>query len=164
MKKNIQTTKLILFLISIFISFSCEKKDDDKLINDNELIGTWVDTVYAKPSGYRVYELIFNSTSSFTDKSSSYGIYNDQDNDELSGWFVRTGNYEVNNNKLKLISKKVVSWDSFFGGNPVTSSETQIIFENCTFTINRNILELNYITYPADAPENTTRRYKKLDN
>jgi hypothetical protein len=164
MKRNIVMTKLILFVITVLLFSSCEKRADDKLISDNLIIGTWVDTTNANPGGYYINELILNNNATFTDKSSSYGIYNGQVKNELSGWFERTGNYEVNGNKISFVSKKVVSWDSFYGGDPVTNLETQVIFENCTFMINNNILELNYITYPADAPENTIREYEKRND
>ncbi|TLX72410.1 hypothetical protein E9993_17910 [Labilibacter sediminis] len=162
MKKKIQTTAWMLSVILVLLLSSCEKKDDDKLIDDNILIGTWVDTVNALPNGYYINELIFDSNTSFSEKSSAYGIYNGQDYNELSGWFVRTGNYGLVENKIEFTAKKVVSWDSFFGGDPVTTNETRVIFENSTFSINNDILELNYITYPADAPENTKRQYVKL--
>lgn len=97
--------------------------------------------------GYYVYGLIFNNSTSFLEKSSSHGIYRRQGKFELSGWFERTGYYELNDNKMIFASEKVVSWDSFFGGEPTTNFETQEIFENCTFKINDNILELNYTTY-----------------
>lgn len=164
MKKEIQTTRWMLSVILILLLSSCDKKDDDILIGDNVLIGTWVDTANALPNVYYINELIFDNNNSFTDKSSAYGIYSGQANNELSGWFVRTGNYELDKNKIGFLAEKVVSWDSFFGGDPVTTIETYVIFENCTFTINNNILELNYITYPADAPENTIRQYKKRNN
>lgn len=163
MKNRLQATVLKLSVISILLISSCEKKVDDKLIGDDILIGTWADTENALSGGYYVNELIFDN-SSFTEKSNSYGIYNEQDNNELSGWFVRTGNYELYKNKITFNAKEVVSWDSFTGGEPITTNESKVIFENCTYTINNNILELNYITYPADAPVNTIRQYKKRDD
>ena len=164
MKKEIQTTKWMLSVILILLVFACDTKDDDILIGDNMLIGTWVDTVNALPNGYYINELIFDNNNSFTEKSSAYSIYSGQANNELSGWFVRTGNYELDTNKIGFLAEKVVSWDSFFGGAPDTTIETYVIFENCTFTINNNKLELYYITYPADAPEITLRHYKKRNN
>ncbi len=164
MKNKIQTTGWILSVILILLLSSCEKKVDVKLINEKALIGTWADTVKASPNGYYINELIFDNTTLFTDKSSAYGIYNGQNNNELSSWFVRTGNYVLDENKINFNAKEVVSWDSFFGGDPVTTIKTQVIFENSTFSINNNILELNYIIYPADAPENTIRQYKKRND
>lgn len=140
------------------------KKENDKFKIDNSLIGTWVETVNATPSGYYVHELVFNNDLTFSDKSSSYGIYSSQGKNELSGWFIRTGNYDINNDKLNFISKKNISWDSFYGGSPVTVFKTQIIYENCSFKLNGDKLELNYTTYPADAPENTIRLYERQND
>jgi hypothetical protein len=161
MKNKIQTTRWMLSVIITLLLSSCAKKDDVKLIDNNSLIGTWADTITVSTNGYYVDELIFNNNSSFTDKSNAYGVYEGQNDKELSGWYVRTGNYELNESKVSFNAKKTVSWDSFFGGDPVTTIKTQVIFEGCTFSINNDTLKLEYITYPADAPEITIKKYTK---
>jgi len=158
------TYQWILLLIIIPLFFSCEKRADELMINDNVLIGTWADTIKASPGGYYIYELVFDNNNSFTDRSGAYGIYNGQHNNELSGWYVRTGNYELAENKISFSAEKTISWDSFFGGNPITTNDKQVIFLNCTFKISNDTLELNYITFPADGPENTIAKYKKRNN
>ena len=162
--KREELTGIILLITSVLLFTSCEKSAIDRYNNENLLIGTWTDTVNVYPRGYYVYELIFNNSTSFLEKSSSHSIYSGQDKFELSGWFERTGYYELNDNNIIFASEKVVSWDSFFGGEPTTNFETQEIFENCTFKINDNVLELSYIIYPADAPVNTIRHYKKQND
>lgn len=164
MAAKIQTQNWMLLIVLILLVSSCNKKDNDILIDNNVLVGTWVDTVFALHNAYYINELVFNGNKSFTEKSYAYGIYSGQATDELSGWFERTGTYELDINKIEFLAEKVVEWDSFNGGEPVTTNETSMIFENCTFTVNNNILELNYITYPADAPENTTRQYQMKSN
>ena len=158
------TNRWILFLIIIPLFFSCNKKANDIITDDNVLIGTWADTVSSSPGGYYIYELVFDKYDSFTDKSDAYGIYNWQHNNELSGWYMRTGNFTSEGNKISFSTEKAISWDSFFGGNPITTTEKQVIFINCTFKISNDTLELSYITFPADGPENTIRKYKKRNN
>lgn len=163
MKKAIFVTRLALSLTAVFLFSSCENEEDDTPAG-NLLTGRWVNTVEANPDGYYTDELIFNDDASFTEKSNSYGIYDGQDDDELSGWYERTGTYQITGDQLSFVSDKVVSWDSFFGGDPVTRYETREIFEGCTFRISNNTLEITYIIYPADAPENTTRQYQKQND
>jgi hypothetical protein len=141
---------------------SCENSGDNILDTDAELAGVWVDTVDALPKGYYVNELSFE-TNQFTEKTTSFGTYPGQDNNTISGWFIRTGSYNLKSNKIVFVVNETVSWDSFFGGDPITTMETGVIFENCVFNIENDILELNYITYPADAPEHTIRRYLKVE-
>jgi hypothetical protein len=132
----------------------------DKQENDN-LIGTWVQNANASPREYYVYELVFNDDLTFSKKLSSYRI-NSQYINELSGWIIRTGSYDINNDKLNLISKKCITWDSFSGGSPDTIFETQKIYKDCVFKlIGDKKLVLNYISYPADGPMNTIITYKK---
>jgi hypothetical protein len=158
--------KLMLFAFVVLFYTSCEDKTESESTReteDVELIGTWIDTVPSLPAGYRVIELIFDNDAFFTEKSSSYGIYEGQETDGLSGWFIRMGRYSLNEGKINFLAEKVISWDSFFGGEPDTTFEEIAIFEDCNYIIQNNVLELNYTTYPLDAPENTMRQYKKAE-
>ncbi len=62
-----------------------------------------------------------------------------------------------------MISHKYTWWDSFYvGSQPATVIKDGILYDNCSFKIKGDILELNYISYPADAPVNTIRQYKRV--
>lgn len=165
MKKIDSCFKLMLFFTILVISAACKK---DEVVEPPEinidLLGDWVYVINLASGGHYLYELSFKNDGTFTEKSSAYGTYEEQDENELSGWFIRTGNFETHKNNLYCTFTKVVSWDSFYGGEPETSDITGMIFENCTFTIQNNILELNYITYPADAPVLTVRQYHRPEN
>jgi len=158
-----KTRSIILgfFLLSGII-FGCGKEADTSK-GENVLVGNWIDTETVRPIGRYVNELRFNTDLTFSSKSSTYGIYGGQGPNDLSGWFEFTGNYSISGNKIGFLSHKVVSYDSFYGGSPETRVQNQVLFENCTYAIIDNILKLNYITYPADAPENTLREYKKVN-
>ncbi|MFC2138445.1 hypothetical protein ACFLTE_09745 [Bacteroidota bacterium] len=164
MKTKSLILKWIFFIIIIPLFYCCEKNDDNNENNDNELIGTWIDTINVSPKGYHKYELIFDSNTLFTEKTSLYGIYDNEEDNELSYWLERTGVYELNENNIVFTAKRKISWDNFWGGDPDTSDITQVLFENCTYNVNNDILTLNYTTYPADAPVDTERQYTKINN
>lgn len=157
-----KTRSIILGFILVSVGiFGCGKEADTPKV-ENVLVGNWIDTETAQPNGSYVNELRFNNDLTFSSKSSSYGLYVGQGSNDLSGWFEYTGNYSICGDKIVFLSHKVVSFDSFYGGQAETQVKEMMLFENCTFYIKDDILEINYITYPADAPENTKREFKKV--
>ena len=110
-----------------------------------------------------LYELKFNDDRTFTSKIRYYGIYSGQSISDLSGFHENSGNYVQDLNKLTLNSHQYTWWDSFYvGSQPKTVVKDEILYENCSFKITGDILELNYTTYPADAPVNTTRQFARI--
>jgi hypothetical protein len=150
------------FLLCALLLVSCSKDENNLPDGGNSaLTGTWTETAMAQPNGHFINELTFNNDSTFSSRTTSYGVYSGQSQNDLSGWFEYAGNYSLNGTTISFISHRVVSWDSFYGGQPDTQIKDQLLFENCKYTIVDQVLEINYITYPADAPENTTRQYIK---
>lgn len=95
MRKKVLTGTILLATTVLF--FSCKKNAFERFNNENLLIGTWTDTVKVYPGAYYIHKLILNSNASFIEKSSLYSI-SGQNKFELSGWFERTGSYELNDN------------------------------------------------------------------
>jgi len=153
--KKMPAVRLTIIFWAILLFISCSKEGDSKLT------GTWTERVNALPTGYYINELTFNADSTFSSKGSSYGIYGWQGQNDLSGWYEFVGNYSQSSNSLGLISHKVTSWDKFYDGQPFTEIKDQLLFENCKYKITKQVLEINYTTYPADGPVNTTRIYTK---
>jgi hypothetical protein len=148
--------RIIIFFTSILLFLSCTKEDDGLLK------GTWTDKDAALPNGYYVHELKFFNDSAFISKISSYGIYIEQGPNDLTAWFEHSGYYSQNGNKLYFISHEYTFLDTFYGDQPQTQIKDEILFDNCTFNLSKDILELNYTTYPSDAPINTVRQYKRI--
>lgn len=147
--------RTFIFLISVLLFASCSKQDDGLLM------GTWTNKHDALPNGYYVYELMFFNDSAFIAKTSSFGIYTGQAQDDLTAWFEYSGYYSQKVNKLCFFSNKYTFLDTFYGNQPHTIIKDEILFQNCTFKISNNILELNYTTFPADAPVNTVMQYNR---
>lgn len=147
--------RIIIFLTSVLLFTSCSKEDDGLLM------GTWTNKKDAQPNGYYVYELRFFNDSAFIAKTSAFGIYTGQAQNDLTAWFEHSGYYSQNVNKLYLFSNKYTFLDTFYGDQSQTIIKDEILFQNCTFKISDNILELNYTTFPADAPVNTVMQYKR---
>lgn len=158
MKNNIFSFKVLLFITSVLIFSSCERKTDETLN------GTWAYTTDSNPRGYIINEITFNNDGSFTKKITWHGIYEGQDSDELSAWTEITGNFEANEDILIITATKFITWDSFLSADPVTTIKTELLYRNCTFDINEKILELKYLTFPADAPVQTRSLYKKQND
>ncbi len=160
--------KLVILPFILLLLYACEDKDNDVHLKNSiysSLTGTtWVDTVHTSSDAYYVYQLTFNDDESFTARTSSYSASDSLANAGLSGWFVYTGNYSISKDSLNFISTELTSWESSQGFNPITLHEQRIIFDNCTFELDKDGLILNYTTYPDNISQKTVRSYKQLDN
>jgi hypothetical protein len=149
----------------IFI-LSCKKENQADLsmniINDN-LIGEWTDTIEADPNGLIIYNLKINTNSTFSYKVSLFGIYSDQQNENISAWTEYIGNLEQKQDTIIFLSDKNFWWDDFYDMNPKTNQSTQILFDDCTFNLMDDTLKLTYTSYPYDAPIETIKEFIRLD-
>lgn len=162
MKKQGLNSIFLSLILIITIAFSCQK-EEVCVIGNRALIGSWADTVSVTDGGTFVDELTLHESGLFTKIINSYGVYEGQDELDLSGWHILSGTFSQEGDRLNFQSEKAVSWDSFSGDDPIAKVEKQTIFENCTFTIHDDLLELSYITYPADAPEITIKVYRRCE-
>lgn len=100
--KNLIISKLtFLSILSVIITFSFCKKDDDSLSNDNliknKLIGTW----YI----YNYKTISFKTNNTFID--TSYALYNDKPN-EYQITNILQGSYSIDNGQLKFSDIKLI--------------------------------------------------------
>lgn len=159
--------KFKLFLISLvavfFTSCSMDYMDLNPAFAENEIFGVWVDTVALSPQGYAVNELDFSKNGMFVAATRNYGMHATQSVNDLSGYFEYYGNYVLTAKNIYFASKQNVSWDGSTAASPVTTQKDEVIFESCTYKISHDTLEISYLTYPADAPVVTTRKYIKSE-
>jgi len=156
--------KLLIASFSAIILAACSSYEDIEglpLDVQNPAYGTWTDTTAMQPKGYYVTQLDLNSNGSFVLTSHTYGAYTNQTINDLSGYYEYYGNYVLSSRNIYFVSKQSVSWDSFTGGNAITTVKDLELFKSCTYVIKNDTLELTYITYPADAPVSTKQIFKK---
>ena len=126
----------------------------------SSLDGTWVTAAQnLSPSGWYQRSLTFEATGSFTSEFRSYGIYQGQSRDELSGYQRTEGTYRAEGNRLVFQATRLVAWDRFYGvASPVRVTEPYpygTIFDDARYEMQGRQLTLHYTIYPADAPEPT---------
>src|SRR5690606_18674563 len=152
----------VIYCVFILSILSCHKEDINP-IEDVRLTGKWTETIEANPQGLIVYGLTINENATFILKISHFGTYQNQNNNDLSAWTEFSGTLEEkSSDSLIFKSEKHRWWDGFYDMTPITEASSRLIYEDCTYKIINNTLELSYTTYPADAPEETEMIFTKV--
>ncbi|MDD3078649.1 MAG: hypothetical protein PHH37_06060 [Paludibacter sp.] len=158
---KIKNILLIITAISLF-SCSAEYSDLNVIGDENPVTGIWTDTTHLETQGKIISTLTFTDNGSFTYSADKYGIYSNQSDSDLSAYSRDIGNYVLSVKNIYFASKQNTTWDSSTGGDPVTTSEEQTLFDECSYTINEDTLTLNYITYSANAQASTTKLFTRV--
>lgn len=154
---KIRSLRSIILLMSILLYVSCA--ENDLIVKDsNKLLGTWRDTIQSPQlNQYEVWELTFKFDSTFSSKRSIYSTQN-----VLLNWIEQPGDCIIQNNQITFNSHQDIGWNNTIGGQPVTTTINRTLYSNCTYKFIGEILEIDYFTYPADAPVSTMKQYKKV--
>lgn len=75
---------------------------------------------------------------------------------------VVTGTYETKGNTLEVLALQIQTYQS--DQTLVKESTSLQLYEDATFSISKDVLTLQYTTYPADAPMPTTAKFQRQDN
>jgi len=132
--------------LGLFISFlivSCNKADEPTQDFEPNLLGTWSET-YEQEQGTIINNYTFKVNATFKRRIEWLG-FNGAPKTELTDSSEYTGIFKVEG-------------DSLFFRN----LEGEGGFDS-KFWIENNVLYLEYITYPADAPVLTQIQYKRID-
>ena len=130
-------------LLALLLIASCTKDDGQSEGFTPDLLGSWSET-YEQEQGIIVENYTFNVNSRFERRIDWFG-FNGAPKTELTESSEYTGTFEVEG-------------DSLFFRN----LEGQGGFDS-KFSIKNNVLHLEYITYPADAPVLTQIKYERID-
>ena len=156
--------KTIFYPVLIFLMLLTSSCENENIIISNKLVGKWSYTAEVSPQGIIVYELVIDDNFSFLSKVNYFGTYAGHNNQDLSSWYEFSGRLEEGQNTLIFRTENYRWWDSFYDNMiPVSEESSLSLFEDCTYQITSNSLELTYLTYPADAPEKTKRKYKRIE-
>ena len=156
--------KTIFYPVLIFLMLLTSSCENENIIISNKLVGKWSYTAEVSPQGIIVYELVIDDNFSFLSKVNYFGTYAGHNNQDLSSWYEFSGRLEEGQNTLIFRTENYRWWDSFYDNMiPVSEESSLSLFEDCTYQITSNSLELTYLTYPADAPVKTKRKYKRIE-
>jgi hypothetical protein len=129
------------------------------------LVGEWIwgpETL--QPRGHLNSILSFSSNGTFTLRTQLYGIYPGESPGQLSSYTHTSGTYTTDGDRLVLTGQRTAIWDAFYGPNSPERVEnvTTSVFDQARYRIVGFHLILDYLIYPADAPEPATRTFSRL--
>ncbi|MGH7588696.1 MAG: hypothetical protein ACRELU_08900 [Gemmatimonadota bacterium] len=138
------------------------------------LLGRWLDGPHPShhSRGTQVFEyghyefgLEFLEGGSFVFEARSFGGTPERGTpeDELTSWSRISGTFVVTDDRIRFEPDSLVTWDSFYDP-PLTTVESPYggtIYDETTWTVIGDVLVLHYLTYPADAPVETTAFFRR---
>jgi hypothetical protein len=132
------------------------------------LVGRWAtDAEPHLPSGTFQSSLTFRRNGRFAAEVRMYGIYPGQPARELSAYTRTLGAYRVEGERLTFAADSVVTWDRFYGAGSRPQVRTPhpygVVYDDARYAISGRELTLHYLSYPLDAPEPTTARFRRAD-
>jgi hypothetical protein len=128
------------------------------------LVGEWASPrENLQPNGTLTRDLAISGTGEFTYRTNMYGIYGGNPG-ALAAYTQTSGTYKIDGDKLVLTANRIATWDSFYGATSPERVEqvNRIVFDQARFNIAGSILTLDYLSYPADAPEPTRLAFVRL--
>lgn len=131
-----------------------------------ELIGTWITAEYAfNPQGHFQRQITFTRRGRFTLTHTSYGLYEGQPANEVSGFSESRGRFQVTGDRVDIQPESLTTWDRFWNEKPRTEKPHPFarLLEDCRYELRGDSLVLTYITFPADAPEITVMTLTRRD-
>lgn len=139
---RVRPTFIFIALLAISLG-SCKKDRKEK--PDASLIGPWTEL---QLNGV-TRRITFAGDGSFSLLVGHDG----------GGGSMLKGSFLTKGDSLKVVVREIL--EDVPGQPSKVSAPTSPLFEKATYSIKGDTLTLNYITYPADAPETTTAKFKK---
>jgi hypothetical protein len=126
-----------------------------------DLVGQWATAPQdLQPNGWYVSNFTFGADGAYLSDSRSYGVYPGQPRDELSGYTRFEGVYSVRGDSVFRELRRQVTWDRFYGASSpewvVDLTGVPYYKSGARYELRGPVLILHYLTYPADAPVETT--------
>ena len=135
---------------------------DPASIAPEDLEGSWVETKPLSPRGTMDRILTFGGDGRFWWRVESYGLYPEQAEGELSAWSETRGRYQIDEDRLYLEPRTTDWYDTFYEDpGPFTRDAYGARVDQAVFEVRDDELIGHYLSYPADAPVETTMRLKR---
>ncbi|MEP6731829.1 MAG: hypothetical protein ABJE10_14375 [bacterium] len=135
---------------------------------DAGLIGNWTSPAYSTGANSSYKSLLsLRPDQSYTLEARNYVSASAQAKDEASSYTRFEGTYVVRNDSLFTHPVRIVSWDSFNGpSSPVVVTVDPVIAkayaDGMRFDVSQETLTLYFLSYPADAPVETSASYLRV--
>jgi hypothetical protein len=151
----------VMCLILVAATVACS----ETTMPESQLVGGWMSPrENLQPRGtFRAY-LGFSESGGFTYAGMSYGVYAGESPGTLSAYTNISGTYQIDGDRVVFSANRIATWDAFFGAESRERVEqvNMTIFDQARFRIVGGTLILDYIVYPADAPEPATKAFNRL--
>ena len=126
-----------------------------------DLVGQWATAPEdLHPNGWYQSHITFGAGDSYLFEVRLYGLDPGQSRDLLSSYTRLEGVYAVRGDSVFREIRREVSWDRFYGVNSpehVTDLTGNPFYKSgARYQVQGPVLVLHYLTYPADAPVETT--------
>jgi hypothetical protein len=127
----------------------------------DDLTGRWQSARDSlSPSGSYQTTLAFAAGGGVTIEVRMYGLYPDQQPNDLTAYYRTTGTYLTVADALTIHPERQVWWDRFYGADSPEHVETPhhdaSVYPEAHYAVSGDRLTLHYLSYPADAPVPTT--------
>jgi hypothetical protein len=151
----------VLCLAFAACAASCSNATDSQAT----LVGDWVRQESLSPRGYLTTQLTFRADGTFTNAGRMFGCYPGQAANDLCAYTIVSGTFTTDDDRRAANVTRVVTWDRFYGASsPETVENVNFTaFNKARFQIAGRTLTLHFLTYPADAPEPTTRIFVRAE-
>jgi hypothetical protein len=136
----------------------------DPLVPTADLHGTWSSgRMTMQPRGSWEVVLTFSPDGRFSQTVSNYGVYAGTSSNELVAATVITGSYSFVDDRLEVHPLTHTWMDTFYDEpGPHNGEPPASLFTDCRYRIMGPVLTLQYTTYPADAPVETTATFARV--
>ncbi len=155
-----RTENLFLSTAAVLLTLSCSAQTPTEP-EFRSILGRWVTQRFdLGPSASYEHHLTFSPFRRFASEVRNYGSYPGQGPEEFSGYSRVEGTYNIDGNRLRFSPKRLVWWDLFYGKNSPTQTIEPYpygsLFDDARSEIVGDRLTLRYVSYPSDAPVETT--------
>lgn len=154
---------LSLALGAFAVLASCSSSTEPS--SNRDVLGDWqADSTGTSQESYERH-LTLGADGSFSLLHRSFGVYDNQSADELSGFERVTGSFRIESDRLIFEPQMLLLWDYTFGRDAPTQVYTDYrydhFYDDTHFTIDGETLTLHFTDYPADEPVSSTQVFQR---
>lgn len=139
--------KIVLLVSVCSLMLSCTVSDSAELdYESSDITGTWIDSVDVQSVNPEIDFLVLSANGNFVYRNEYYT------NGILNAYSERAGNFIISAKKIYFVSRQLTEWNA--NASLLTNSTQivdEVIFKNCTYSLQRDTLILSYTDTSATA-------------